>query len=199
MSERRSVARLNPGQPAPDFAARTKDGQIVRLSDFRGQIIWLIFYRYPGCPICNLHLSALTKRYSWIHNSKVKVITVFESPAELFPKSLAGQPYPPFPFIADPERRLYQLYQTECLSPASILRPRVAYKFFEALFHGKKQGKITGHLGQKPAHFLIAEDGILDVAFYGRDAADHIPWTTVDAYAQERQIGNWNPGKSVVL
>ena len=36
---------LRPGDTAPDFALPTADGQIVRLSDFRGKPLVIVFIR----------------------------------------------------------------------------------------------------------------------------------------------------------
>jgi thioredoxin-dependent peroxiredoxin len=190
---------LTKGIPAPDFNAKTREGKPISLSSFRGKIVWLIFYRYPGCPICNLHVSALYKKYEWVRNNQVQVITVFESTMDAFPKSFGGSPYPDFPFIADPDRRLYELYNVPVKAATLVTKPKWIPTALYALTKGFKQGKITGKIGQLPAHFLIAEDGLIDRVYYGRHVADHIPWEEVEDYAKQRKLGNWNPGKGVTF
>jgi peroxiredoxin len=37
--------RVRAGAPAPDFVSRTLDGKEVRLSDYRGRHVVLVFYR----------------------------------------------------------------------------------------------------------------------------------------------------------
>ncbi len=39
-------ASLRPGRPAPDFEARTIEGQTFKLSDFRGKVVLLDFYGF---------------------------------------------------------------------------------------------------------------------------------------------------------
>lgn len=38
-------ALLKAGTPAPDFALKLTDGQTTRLSDYRGKMVWLVFWR----------------------------------------------------------------------------------------------------------------------------------------------------------
>jgi peroxiredoxin/outer membrane lipoprotein-sorting protein len=42
---------LKPGTTAPDFELASADGNRVKLSDFRGRVVWLYFWRV-GCPAC---------------------------------------------------------------------------------------------------------------------------------------------------
>ena len=43
---------LKAGDPAPDFAARTTDGSVVRLADFRGRKLVMYFYPMDDTPGC---------------------------------------------------------------------------------------------------------------------------------------------------
>ncbi len=48
---------LKPGAPAPDFALSPKEGEIVRLSDFRGKPVVLVFYPADWSPVCGDQLA----------------------------------------------------------------------------------------------------------------------------------------------
>jgi peroxiredoxin len=49
---------LQPGTPAPDFELAGVDGGTVRLSELRGKVVWLTFWKL-GCPPCRLEMVAL--------------------------------------------------------------------------------------------------------------------------------------------
>lgn len=191
------MPRLDVGMKAPEFFAKTFDGKSVTSDEYQGHLVWLIFYRYPGCPMCNLHISALRARENWLAENHVNIIAVFDSPAEKFPKAVGGTGYPSFPMIADPQKKLYQLFGAES-SMAGIFKPQVGVSFLKAIFSGQKQGKITGDIAQLPAHFLIAEDGVIERIYYGKSIADHISWKTVELFAQERNLGKWSPRGVIV-
>ena len=178
------------GDVAPDFEASTKDGKLVHLSRLRGNPVWLIFYRYAGCPICNLHLLALSHREEVLKTINLQVVAVFDSPKDSFPKTLAGKPYPDIPLIPDPQNRLFNLYKTT-QSLSGVIHPKVATNFFKAMFSGFKQPKIDGKIGQMPAHFLIDPEGQLDTIYYGKHAADHIPWEKVDDFVERARQVSW--------
>lgn len=71
---------------APDFAARTIDGQDMRLSDFRGKVVVLVFRpgsKTTACPMCDTISSSTSSRMSDIRDSvslfgdNVVMITVY--------------------------------------------------------------------------------------------------------------------------
>lgn len=186
------MAHLSAGFPAPDFLATTFDGKKVRLSDLQGKFVWLIFYRYPGCPLCNLHMSALRKRYESYQKAGLQIVAVFESTADKFdPKAALN-----FPMIADPGKELYRLYGAEVRNSAAF-QPSVGAKLMKAIFAGHRQGKIEGQIGQIPAHFLIGEGGEIEVAYYGNNIADHLGWPVIEKFITSHQEGFWQPNTIV--
>ena len=50
-------ATLPAGAPAPDFALKSTPDQIVRLSEFRGQPVVLVFYPADWSPVCGDQVS----------------------------------------------------------------------------------------------------------------------------------------------
>lgn len=57
-------SRLLPraGEPAPDFFTVLSDGQVVRLSDYRGQPVWLNFWG-SWCPPCRSEAPEMQAAY----------------------------------------------------------------------------------------------------------------------------------------
>ena len=71
---------------APDFTARTIDGQDIRVSDFLGKVVVLVFcpvLKTSGCPMCDTISSSTSTRISDIRDSvslfgdSVVMITVY--------------------------------------------------------------------------------------------------------------------------
>lgn len=53
------MIRLKPGDPAPDFEARTTEGKQVRLADYRGRKLVLYFYPKDDTPGCTRQACSL--------------------------------------------------------------------------------------------------------------------------------------------
>ena len=98
--------RLLPkvGHPAPDFAALTLDGRQVRLSDYRGQPVWLNFWG-SWCPPCRAEFPDLQAAYvEYLQPNGVALLAVSldEPPqaAVLFAWRNKGT----FTILSDPDR-----------------------------------------------------------------------------------------------
>lgn len=53
---------LKPGQMAPEIALESIDGDEIRLSAYRGRVVWLVIWKV-GCPPCRLEMPALEELY----------------------------------------------------------------------------------------------------------------------------------------
>jgi len=53
---------LKPGREAPDFEFPSVEGNKIKLSDFRGNVVWLTFWRV-GCPPCREQIPYLEQLY----------------------------------------------------------------------------------------------------------------------------------------
>ncbi|WP_328318762.1 peroxiredoxin-like family protein [Streptomyces sp. NBC_00388] len=139
----------------------------------------LQFRRFAGCPVCNLHLRTMADRRSEIWAAGIHETAVFHSRRE---EMLPHQGSLPFDVIADPGRELYTAFGVET-SPRAVLHPRVWLAGVRAtpatlkdIRGGRKPGPAKGEtvLGL-PADFLIAPDGRIEAAHYGRHADDQWP------------------------
>ena len=169
------------GKHAPAFRAVTFDGKLIDLAALRGKKVWLTFYRYATCPLCNLHISEIARRYPALQRAGVEVISVFDSRVPEFfqPGGLADVR---FPMISDSNKKLYQLYQTRS-SIWGLLRFSVLIQFIKALLRGFKQGAILGDPGQLPSSFLIDSNGVILDIRHGKTAVDYMPWLKVEVFA----------------
>lgn len=160
--------RLTVGRRAPVFAATSLAGVTVAIPD-PAALVHLQFRRFAGCPVCNLHLRGFAARVDELRAAGVREVAVFHSDAATM------RPYQgdlPFDVIADPGRALYRQFGVEA-GWRSILDPRAWGAMLRGMFvrSSPLRGE-GGHLGL-PADFLIAPDGTIVAARYGRHAADH--------------------------
>lgn len=176
--------RLKQGTLAPSFRADNWDGTELRLNDFRGRNVWLAFFRYASCPLCNLRVHQMIQRYNEFSALGLAILAVFESPRESIAEYV-GKQQPPFPLITDPTEALYRLYELEA-SKLALLHPSNAPVMAEALRAGFMVGRGEGTRTRIPADFLIDSAGRIDVAFYGDIIAEHIPFDTVLDFARRR-------------
>jgi len=182
---RKNPMRLIPGTPAPDFRVRDWRGDEHHLGSLRGRRVWLAFFRYASCPLCNLRVRDMIRRWDgW--RDRVELLAVFQSPNASIAEYV-GRQTPPFPLIGDPEEDLYRAYHAES-SIGGFLHPRAAALGAKAAAAGFLPGRMEGTKTRLPADFFIDEEGILERAFYAGDISEHVPFEDVDAWlAQPRR------------
>jgi len=174
--------RLTNGQSAPAFSALTWDEKPVSLQDYEGKKLWLAFFRYASCPLCNVRVRAIYRRVDQLQREGVSVVAVFQSPGAKVREYVLEGDVPPMPIIADPKMQLYQQYALE-RSVLGFLQPRNLSGMLEA--RKLKVGGISpdGPMDRIPGDFLVGADGRLVDVFYGSAISDHIPFERVDAFA----------------
>lgn len=168
--------KLTAHQPAPDFTTKDAYGKTIRLSDFKGQKVYLAFERNVGCPICNLRTHELLKKAETFSAKNIIVLMIYESSAEKMREYLGDTSYP-FQFIPDPENLLYKKYGIE----------QSVGKFLKSMFNGlmrkvkagnklfKQPIKQDGHMTTINSEFIVDERGYLSKVHYANFIGDHLP------------------------
>ncbi len=164
--------RLAEGSPAPDFTAEVWSGERLQLSGLRGGKLWLAFFRYASCPLCNLQVHQVIERWEQLQAAGLQVVAVFQSPASSI-SEYVGKQAPPFPLLCDPEERLYELYGLES-SLAGFMSPANAGNLARASAKGFLPGRMEGTKTRLPADFLIDERGVIQRALYARVIGEHM-------------------------
>jgi peroxiredoxin Q/BCP len=177
--------RLQAGTSAPDFEATTLADKRVQLSRLRGRPVWLSFYRYAACPLCCYRVHELLSM--WEANfSKLGLVslTVWQSsPAKL--QEVVDRYQPPFDLISDPKLELYETYSVE-KGLGGVLGKEVFSGVAGALKAGIPVARPwEGPATRRPADFLISPKGTIDVAFYGENVGQMIPFEQVTAWGQQ--------------
>ena len=93
------------GDPAPDFTTILSDGRVVRLSDFRGQPVWLNFWG-SWCPPCRSEMPDMEAAYENLAPRGLVMLAVSldESPSAAF--EYAARNGATYLIATDPERKM---------------------------------------------------------------------------------------------
>ena len=95
--------------PAPDFALSDKDGNTVRLSDFRGKKVILYFYPKDNTPGCTRQACAFGGAYEEFKELGAVVIGISKDSAESHRKFTEKYDLP-FILLSDPEHKVIEDY-----------------------------------------------------------------------------------------
>ncbi|GAB4247265.1 MAG: thioredoxin-dependent thiol peroxidase [Acidobacteriota bacterium] len=137
------MAKLKPGDPAPDFTATTEQGETIRLSDLRGKKVILYFYPKDNTPGCTTQACSFRDLYPRITAAGAVVLGVSPDSARSHQRFKEKHQLP-FPLLVDPDHELAEKYgawgeKTRC-------------------------GRTT--MGIIRSHFVIDENGIIRDARY---------------------------------
>jgi peroxiredoxin Q/BCP len=177
--------RLNPGDNTPDFNVKDINGKPVRLADYADRDVLLCFYRYAGCPFCGLDLKELIAFHRKMSlTCALEVVVFFQSPASQV-LSIHGKMDAPFPIVADPDKAVYGRYGVESSLAGGIRSIGHAARWMDAVHQGFPQRKIDGDFFLLPSQFLVSE-GMIALAYYGRDFGDHIPFMEIESYCRSK-------------
>jgi peroxiredoxin len=132
------------------------------------------FRRFSGCPICNTHIAALRRGKAQLDALGIHEVLFFHSSQE---DVAAVHDDLPFDAVGDPEKRYYRQFGVESSwSAVSLTAIRAA---FASVLRGDFGSKITGGPLGLPAEFLVAPDGHIKAAHYGKHAYDQWPVETI--------------------
>lgn len=139
-----------PGDPAPDFTARTGTGEPVSLSDYRGRWVLLYFYPKDDTPGCTKQACNLRDNFSALEEAGVAVLGV-SGDDEASHERFAAKYDLPFPLLADTDHEIHDTYAVRG----------------EKNFYGKKL------FGTKRTSFLIDPEGSVRHVFKRPKTGEH--------------------------
>ena len=130
---------LEVGMKALDFTLPDKDGNMVSLSDFKGQKVVLYFYPRDNTPGCTRQACAFAQNYGAFEEKGVAVIGVSKDSVASHVK-FAEKHQLPFILISDPEL--------------------VAIQGYDVWKEKKLYGKVS--MGVVRTTYIIDEEGIIE-------------------------------------
>lgn len=180
--------RRQPGEAVGPLQLPAIDGTLFDAQQLRGRRFMLSFFRYAACPFCNLRVHELVERFGEF-GGDFTVAAVFDSPLPNL-RRYADRHQAPFPVLADEDNVCYRAFGIERsvggVLKAAVLRfPSVLDGVFAK---GYLPTAFRGRLDTLPADFLVDEQGIIRLTYYGRDIGDHLPFEQVKTFAQNGSL-----------
>ncbi|WP_404443326.1 thioredoxin-dependent thiol peroxidase [Microbacterium marinum] len=145
------MPRLEPGQPAPDFALVDQDAHPVALSDLRGHKVIAFFYPAAMTPGCTTEACDFRDSVEPLRAAGYTVVGVSrDEPAKL--REFRERDALPYDLLSDPDHAVHEAYGA----------------WGEKMNYGKVvEGVIR-------STFVIDEDGTLTHALYNVKATGHV-------------------------
>jgi peroxiredoxin len=170
--------QLKVNENAPTFTITDSKGDSINLENYKGKKVFLAFFRYASCPVCNFRMHEIIENYEALKAKGYVFIAVFESNNETLQEYLKDNEVP-FPIIGDPELVLYKKYGVkksfwQMVGSVFNKETRSHLKQGKVYVKGKKI-KRDGNMSRIPADFIIDENGKISIAYYGKNIGDHLP------------------------
>jgi len=134
---------LAVGDVAPPFALPSLRGAMVDLTSYRGKrnvVVW--FSRGFTCPFCRAHTDGMRAGYPELQAADTEVIQVAPNLLDAARRFFGPTPLP-FPFICDPDKRLYAVYGLGERGALEATKTAVV-SFAHAFTHGDTTNQIRG-------------------------------------------------------
>lgn len=100
---------LEVGSLAPDFSLPDENGEIHKLSDYRGQKVILYFYPKDNTAGCTRQACGFKDRYPLIQEKGAVVLGISKDSARAH-KSFKTKYDLPFTLLSDPEHQVIEMY-----------------------------------------------------------------------------------------
>ena len=150
--------KLTEGQKAPVFVIKDIFNNIIDLNNYSEKTTLLCFFRYAGCPWCNLALHHLSKVFPELNKKGLEVIAFLQSEKENILENILQRhvPKPQFTLISDPNLEIYKKYGVEEDKAKMIASLKKIPAWVDASFKKKfMQTTVDGSLFLVPAQFII--------------------------------------------
>ncbi len=141
---------LEIGKKAPEFEAKDQNGQLVKLSDFKGKKVVLYFYPKDNTPGCTAQACNLRDNYEALQNKGYEILGVSSDSEKSHLKFIEKQNLP-FRLLADEDLKVHHAYGT----------------WVEKSMYGRK------YMGTARVTFIINEEGNLEEIIEKVSTKDH--------------------------
>lgn len=140
---------LDGTEPVPDITLPTPDGEMLSLSDYRGQVVFLNFWG-TYCPPCVAELPELQEVYDELKDDGFVIIglNAEEKPEKV--KAFVEENGITFPIIISDDATINPVYQLKHM-------PTTWFIDKNGILRGKIEGQMSKDMALKIAHKLLEE------------------------------------------
>ena len=147
----RPAARLEVGQPAPDFALPCDEGGNITLDELRGKKVVLYFYPAAMTPGCTTEACDFRDNIARLSSFGYTVIGISKDPLDKL-RAFRERDLISFPLLSDADLAVHKRYGA----------------------YGEKKLYGKTHVGVVRSTFVIDEDGTIALAKYNVRAKGHV-------------------------
>jgi len=183
--------KYKAGDVFPQLTVMTSKGTLVTIPVAGARYTYVQFRRFSGCPICNTHIAEFRRSKAQLDAAGIREVLFFHSSQQdvaAFHNDL------PFDAVGDRGKRYYRQFGVE--SSWKFASPAALRAALASVFRGNFGLKITGGPLGLPAEFLVAPDGRITAAHYGKHAYDQWPVQTLLDLARGRRPEEDHAGRS---
>jgi peroxiredoxin Q/BCP len=141
---------LSAGDKAPDFTTKDQDGNLVKLSDFKGKKVVLYFYPKDMTPGCTAEACDLRDNYKVLQRQGYEVLGISTDDEKMHRKFIAKEKLP-FRLLADTDKSVHEKYGT----------------WIEKSMYGRK------YMGTARVTFIIDANGVIEEVISKVDTKNH--------------------------
>ena len=132
------------GQQAPDFALKNSDGENIRLSEFRGDVVMINFWA-TWCGPCRQEMPLLDELYQRYQRVGFNLLGVNIDDDSRRAMEMIEELGVDFPVLFDDRKDVSRLYEVEAMPVTVILDRQGTVRF---IHHGYKPGYENKYLDQ---------------------------------------------------
>lgn len=107
--EKTAPLKAEVGQPAPDFSLTDTKGRTWRLTDLRGQVVFVNFWA-TWCPPCREELPSMEGLHRRLSQAPFQMLTILNNDRPDFAQQVADKYGYTFPILIDPDSKVAGIY-----------------------------------------------------------------------------------------
>lgn len=148
------------GERAPEFLLDDVHGKQVRLSQFRGQPLILVFIGHLGSLLCRAHLAQLRQQYGKIQHKGGEVLVISFEDAEGLQRLINNHKLP-FVVLLDPNKNIYCQYGMFYREKGPVMTWRTVLAYLRLRFKGYPRQQRGADIRQMGGDVVIDREGIV--------------------------------------